>query len=74
MSNQVLEVVSRGGEVLHEVVQAVVKAVVVSPQTPGKSWDSPASTEEVLSQVQRHLKRNSELYSRGDSPEPEDLK
>ena len=29
MSNQVLEVVSRGGEVLCEVVQAVVKAVVV---------------------------------------------
>ena len=43
-----------------------------TPPTPGK-WDSPASTEEVLSQVQSHLKRNSELYLRGDSPEPEDL-
>ena len=41
--------------------------------TPGKSYASPASTEEVLSQVQSPLKRNSELYPRGDSPEPEDL-
>ena len=36
-------------------------------------WDSPASTYEVLSQAISHLKRNSEVYSRGDSPEPEDL-
>ena len=30
-------------------------------------------TKEVLSQVQSHLKRNSEVYRGGDSPEPEDL-
>ena len=44
-----------------------------TPQNPGKSWDLPASTDEVLSQVRSHLKRNSELYPRANSPEPEDL-
>ena len=45
--------------------------------TPGKSWDSPASTEEVLLQTISHLERNrqrnSELYPRGDLPESDDL-
>ena len=44
----------------------------VTPQTPGK-WNPPASTDEVLLQARSQLKRNSEVYPRGDSPEPDDL-
>ena len=51
---------------------SVENTQLTTPPTPGK-WDSPASTEEVLLQVQSHLKRNSEVYLRGDSPEPDDL-
>ena len=40
--------------------------------TDWNSPTSPRSTGEVLSQVRSHLHRNSE-YTRGDSPEPEDL-
>ena len=45
-----------------------------TPKTP-TDWNSPTSlrsTDEVLSQVRSHLHRNSE-YTRGDSPEPDDL-
>ena len=46
-----------------------------TPQTPTE-WNSPItprSTDEVLLQALRHLQRNSDSFTRGDSLEPEDL-
>ena len=42
-------------------------------QATGISLRGPRSTDEVLSQAQSHLQRNSELFTRGDSPEPKGL-
>ena len=56
VSNWVREVVNQGGEVLREVVQAVVQAVVV----PHRRLQ-PAGILQ------------SESFTRGDSPDPEDL-
>ena len=52
--------------------EVVVKAVVVLLVPHHQLQVRCASTDEVLSQVRSHLHRNSE-YTRGDSPEPDDL-
>ena len=71
VSNQVLEV--PGGKPRERSgARSGESSRLTKPLTPGKSYYSPASTEEVLSQAISHLEKNSE-YPRGDSPERDDL-
>ena len=74
MSNRVREVVSRGAKCSAKwCKQCSASSRLTTPPTPGKSRDSPASTDEILLQVLSNLQRNSEKFARGDSPKPDDL-
>ena len=77
VSNRVREVINRWGEDSPRSAgvsgaSSGARSGCATPSTPGK-WDSPASTKEVLEQALSHLQRNSEMFVRGDSPEPGDL-
>ena len=68
-----VQVKPRGQSAVRSGASSGESSRLTTPPTPGRSWDSPASTNEVLLRARRHLQRNSESFTRGNSPEPDEL-